>query len=311
MGLKVNLSVKVAGIVMRNPVIVAAGTFGYGEEYESFLNLNQLGAMVTKGITLQPRKGNPPPRIVETDCGLLNSIGLENVGLEVFIKEKLPFLQRFATPIIVNICGEKEEEYVQISERLDEVEAVSGLEVNVSCPNVEKGGMAFGREAGAVRRLVSKVRKATKLPLIVKLSPNVTDITAIAHAAEDGGADAVSLINTLLGMAIDIERRKPGLANITGGLSGPAIKPVALRMVWEVASVVELPVIGMGGIMTPEDAVQFLLAGATAVAVGTANFVNPRAALEIAQGIEEYLVKNKIPDVNRLREYGVKWKKQN
>lgn len=303
----VNLSVRVAGIKMRSPVMVASGTFGYGEEYEPLVDLNQLGAIVTKGITLQPRKGNPPPRIVETDCGLLNSIGLENVGLEVFIKEKLPFLQRFNTPIIVNICGEKEGEYVQISERLDKVEAVSGLEVNVSCPNVEKGGMAFGRETGTVHRLVQKIRKITKLPLIVKLSPNVTDITTMAQAAEDGGANGLSLINTLLGMAIDIERRKPCLANITGGLSGPAIKPVALRMVWEVTSVVKLPVIGMGGIMTAEDAVQFLLAGATAVAVGTANFVNPRAALEVVRGIEEYLVKNKIPDVNRLREYGARW----
>ena len=294
---------------MRSPVMVASGTFGYGEEYEPLVNLNQLGAIVTKGITVQPRKGNPPPRIVETSSGLLNSIGLENVGLEIFIKEKLPFLQRFNTPIIVNICGEKEEEYVHISERLDKVEAVSGLEVNVSCPNVEKGGMEFGREAGAVHRLVSKVRKVTKLPLIIKLTPNVTDITAIAQAAEDGGGDAVSLINTPLGMAVDIERRKPSLANVTGGLSGPAIKPVALRMVWEVANMVKLPIIGMGGIMTAEDAIEFLLAGATAVAVGTVNFVNPSAALEISRGIEEYLVKNKIRDVNKLRDYGARWKK--
>ena len=293
-----------AGIRMRCPVLVASGTFGYGEEYESLINLNRLGALVTKGITLKPCQGNPPPRLVETPAGLLNAIGLENVGLEVFIEEKLPFLGQFDLPIIVNICGEEEEEYMRLAERLDGVNEIAGLELNISCPNVKKGGLSFGREAGATRSLVAKVRRATKLPLLVKLSPNVTDIVSIGKAAEEAGANGLSLINTLLGMAIDIEEKRPKLANVTGGLSGPAIKPVALRLVWELARNVDLPIIGMGGIMTGEDALEFLLAGATAVAVGTANFVNPCAALDVVEGIRKYLEKKGIQDVNNLREYG-------
>lgn len=302
-----NLSVEVAGIKMRCPVMVASGTFGYGEEYESLIGLNRLGAIIAKGITLKPRPGNPSPRIVETPSGMLNAIGLENVGLEVFLGEKLSFLSKFAMPIIVNICGEEEEEYVQLAERLDSVDKIAGLELNISCPNVKKGGLSFGREAGTTGKLVAKVRKVTKLPLIVKLSPNVTDIVSIGRAAQEAGADGLSLINTLLGMAIDIEEKKPELANITGGLSGPAVKPVALHLVWELARSVDLPIIGMGGIMVGEDALEFLLAGATAVAVGTANFVNPQAALEVVEGIREYLKDKEIPDVNSLREYGRRW----
>jgi len=244
---------------------------------------------------------------VETPAGMLNAIGWENVGLQVFLEEKLPFLKRFNTPLIVNVCGKKEEEYVQIAERLDDREGVAGLELNISCPNVRSGGLSFGREAGATQKLVAGVRRVTKLPLIVKLSPNVTDIVSIGRAAQDAGADGLSLINTLVGIAVDIKTKRPKLTNITGGLSGPAIKPVALRSVWEVAGKVDLPIIGMGGIMTGEDAVEFLLAGATAVAVGTANFVNPHAALDVAEGIKEYLEENKIQDVNNLREYGRKW----
>ena len=287
--------------------MVASGTFGYGEEYESLIDLNQLGALVVKGITPKPRQGNPPPRLVETPAGMLNAIGWENVGLEVFLEEKLPFLSRFDVPIIVNICGEEEEEYVRVAERLDSVDKIAGLELNISCPNIKKGGLSFGREAGTTGRLVAKVRGATELPLIVKLSPNVADIVSIGGAAQEAGADGLSLINTLLGMAIDIEEKRPKLANITGGFSGPAIKPVALRLVWELARSVDLPIVGMGGIMTGEDALEFLLAGATAVAVGTANFVNPRAALEVVEGIRKYLEEKKIQDVNSLREYGRKW----
>jgi dihydroorotate dehydrogenase (NAD+) catalytic subunit len=287
--------------------MVASGTFGCGEEYDPLLDLNRLGALVVKGITFQPRRGNPPTRIVETPAGMLNAIGLENVGLEAFMENKLPFLSQFDVPVIVNICGAEEEEYVRIAERLDSAEEVSGLELNISCPNIKKGGLSFGREASSTRALVAKVRKVTGLPLLVKLSPNVTDITAIGQAAEEAGADGLSLINTLLGMSIDIREKRPRLANITGGLSGPAIKPVALRMVWEMAGKVNLPLVGMGGIMTGEDAVEFLLAGATAVAVGTANFVNPRAALDVVEGIKKYLQENDIRDVDSLREYGRKW----
>ena len=304
---EIDLSVTPAGIKMSCPVMVASGTFGCGEEYDSLLDLNRLGALVVKGITLQPRRGNPPTRIVETPAGMLNAIGLENVGLEVFMEKKLPFLSQFAVPVIVNICGADEEEYVRIAARLDGVEGIAGLELNISCPNIKKGGLSFGREAGTTRTLVAKVRKVTRLPLLVKLSPNVTDIAAIGRAAEEAGADGLSLINTLLGMSIDVREKKPKLANITGGLSGPAIKPVALRMVWELAGKVNLPLVGMGGIMTGEDAVEFLLAGATAVAVGTANFVNPRAALDVAEGIKTYLQENDIGNVNSLREYGRKW----
>ncbi|MEW6609348.1 MAG: dihydroorotate dehydrogenase [bacterium] len=286
-----DLTVNIASIKMKNPVMVASGTFGYGEEYAQLIDLNKLGAIVSKGITLAPRQGNPPPRIVETPCGMLNAIGLENVGVEKFIKEKLPYLRQFDTPLIANIAGKTVEEYVELARRLDGL--VDGLEINISCPNVAKGGLEFGQDASLTYQVVSNVRQVSKVPLITKLSPNVTDIKVIARAAEDAGTDAISLINTILGMAIDVNTRKPVLANITGGLSGPAIKPIALRMVFEVAKVVHVPIIGQGGIMNTTDALEFIIAGATAVAVGTANFVDPQLPLKIIAGIENYLRENK------------------
>jgi len=304
MGIKqevsINLCVNLAGIRMKNPVMVASGTFGYGEEYSSFFDLNELGAIVTKSITLLPSDGNPPPRIVETPAGTLNAIGLQNVGLEKFISEKMQFLRGLDIPVIVSISGEETNEYAELAERLSEVDGIAGLEVNISCPNVSKGGMIFGSDPQITHDLVKSVRGATELPLIVKLSPNVTDIVEIARAAEEAGANVLSLINTLLGMAIDINTRRPKLGNITGGLSGPAIRPVALRMVWQVAKSVNLPVIGMGGIMTAEDALEFIIAGARAVAVGTANFVNPVTAVEIISGIKDFMVQNNISDLNDL-----------
>jgi dihydroorotate dehydrogenase (NAD+) catalytic subunit len=296
----VSLNIDLAGIEMKNPVMVASGTFGYGEEYSQFLDLRELGAIVVKSISLLPRAGNQPPRIAETPAGMLNAIGLQNVGLERFTADKMPFLRDLGIPIIVSIAGEDLSEYVKLAENLSDVEGVAGLEVNISCPNVSKGGMSFGADPSVTSGLVQAIRAATELPLIVKLTPNVTDIAEIATAAAESGADALSLINTLLGMAIDIHTRQPKLANITGGLSGPAIRPVAVRMVWQAARVVDLPIIGMGGIMTAEDALEFLIAGARAVSVGTANFVNPLAALEIISGIEDFMVRNEIRDVNDL-----------
>ncbi len=292
--------VNIGGIEMKNPVMAASGTFGYGEEYADFVDLNQLGAIVLKGITREERAGNPPPRIIETPAGMLNAIGLQNVGVEAFIEKKLPYLAHFDVPIIVNISGEKVEDYVHLAERLDAVEGITGLEVNISCPNVERGGISSGVDANLTHQVVGSVRKSTKLPLIVKLSPNVTDITKIALSAEAAGADALSLINTLLGMAIDIKTRRPMLANITGGLSGPAVKPVAVCMVFKTAQAVQIPIVGMGGIMTTEDAIEFLIAGATAVAVGTANFMNPRASLDVVNGIRNFLIERGIPDVKEL-----------
>jgi len=292
-----NLSVTVAGLNLKNPVMTASGTFGYAREFESLMDLNRLGAIVVKGLALKPVKGNPPPRIVETACGMLNAIGLENVGVDSFAADKMPFLRTLAPPIIANIYGTSVEEYAALAERLDGIDGVAAVEVNISCPNVKAGGVVFGVDPVAAERVVRAVRERTRKPLIVKLSPNVTDISVIARSAEAGGADALSLINTITGMAIDIETRRPRLANITGGLSGPAIKPVALRMVWQVARTARVPVIGIGGIMRGEDAVEFLLAGATAVQVGTANFVNPRAALDIVAGIEAYLTRHGIGDV--------------
>ncbi|MEW6618941.1 MAG: dihydroorotate dehydrogenase [bacterium] len=286
-----DLTVNIASIKMKNPVMVASGTFGYGEEYAQLIDLNKLGAIVSKGITLAPRQGNPPPRIVETPCGMLNAIGLENVGVEKFIKEKLPYLRQFDTPLIANIAGKTVEEYVELARRLDGL--VDGLEINISCPNVAKGGLEFGQDSSLTYQVVSNVRQVSKVPLITKLSPNVTDIKVIARAAEDAGTDAISLINTIMGMAIDVNTRKPILANITGGLSGPAIKPIALRMVFEVAKAVHVPIIGQGGIMNTTDALEFIIAGATAVAVGTANFVDPQVPLKIIAGIENYLRENK------------------
>ena len=284
-----DMRVAIGGLQLRNPVMTASGTFGYAREFASLVDLNRLGAIIVKGISLQPRPGNPPPRIIETACGMLNAIGLENVGVEKFITEKLPYLRQLDTPVIVNILGDSIGDYVDLAARLDQAQGIAALEVNISCPNVKKGGVAFGTDASMAAAVTSGIRQATKLPVIVKLSPNVTDVTLIARAVEDAGADGVSLINTLLGMAIDIRSRKPRLANIVGGLSGPAIKPVALRMVWQTARAVSIPVIGIGGIGTTEDALEFLMAGATAVQVGTANFYQPTAATDIVTGLEQYV----------------------
>ena len=297
---KPNMSVTVAGIKLKNPVLTASGTFGYGEEFADFVDLNKLGGVIVKGVSLKPIKGNPPPRIWETPSGMLNAIGLENPGVDVFINEKLPYLRHFDTAVIVNIFGYSLEEYVDVAARLDNVPGVSGLEVNISCPNVKAGGIVFGTNGKAAFELLSAVRKATHLPVIAKLSPNVTDITEFARAAQDAGCDGLSLINTLLGMAIDVRCRKPRLANVTGGLSGPAIRPVAVRMVWQVAKAVSIPIIGMGGIVTGEDALEFILAGATAVAVGTSNFVNPRATLDVLDGIARLLHEQGVGDINDM-----------
>jgi dihydroorotate dehydrogenase (NAD+) catalytic subunit len=295
-----DLRVNVAGIRMANPVMTASGTFGYGAEFRDFIDLNRLGAIIVKGLSLTPARGNPPPRIVETPCGMLNAIGLENVGLDVFLKEKMPFLRTLRVPVIVNIYGRSVEEYAELAARLDGEAGIAGLEINISCPNVKAGGVAFGVDPDAAARVVSAVRRNTRRPLMVKLSPNVTDITVIARRVEDAGADAISLINTLTGMAVDIATRRPRLANVTGGLSGPAIRPVALRMVWQVASAIRIPVVGIGGIMTAEDALEFLIAGATAVQVGTANFVNPSATVAIIDGIAAYLEEQGMASIETL-----------
>jgi len=285
---------------MRNPVMTASGTFGYGSEYADFVDLNRLGAVVVKGVTSVPWPGNPMNRIMETPSGMLNAIGLQNVGVDGFISEKLPYLNEFDVPVIVNVCGKTVEEYLLVVEKLNNVDGVAGVELNISCPNLDCGGMSFGVDPTLAHQLVSKVREKTDLPLLVKLSPNVTDITVIARAVEDGGADALSAINTLLGMAINAKTRKPEIANVTGGLSGPAIKPVALRLVWEVYKSVSLPIVGMGGIMNGTDAVEFFIAGASAVAVGTANFINPQASLEVVDGIGDYLEKMEMTSVKEL-----------
>ncbi|MDI6889513.1 MAG: dihydroorotate dehydrogenase [Thermodesulfovibrionales bacterium] len=295
-----DLTVNIGHLKLKNPVMTASGTFGYGEEYSEFVDLNRLGAVVVKGISLEPREGNPPPRICETPCGMLNTIGLQNVGLKRFLKEKLPYLRRFDTPVIVNILGNTVREYVRLSEALDNA-GVDGIELNVSCPNVKKAGMIFGTDKKTLAMLVSKVRQSVKRAvLITKLSPSVSSIQEFSKIAEDSGSDAVSLINTISGMAIDIETGKPKLSNITGGLSGPAIKPIAVRMVWETYNAVKIPIIGMGGIMSAEDAIEFMLAGATAVAVGTANFANPEATVAIISGIEEYLGKKGMRGVKEI-----------
>jgi dihydroorotate dehydrogenase (NAD+) catalytic subunit len=282
---------------MANPVCTASGTFGYGLEFSPHLDLSRLGAIAVKGLSLLPAPGNPPPRIVETASGMLNAIGLENIGVEAFCAKKLPLLARFRTPVIANIYGTTMEEYARVAERLDREEGIAGIELNISCPNVKKGGVAFGADPKAAARVTRAVREKTGKTLIVKLSPNTARIADIALAAEDAGADALSAINTLTGMAVDISTRRPRLANITGGLSGPAIKPVALRMVYETCRAVRVPVMGVGGISNAVDALEFLMAGATAVQVGTANFVNPRAALDIADGISAWLAQNNIKDV--------------
>ncbi len=297
---KTSLGVNIVGIELKNPVMTASGTFGYAREFEHLVDLNRLGAIIVKGLSLESTRGNPPPRVVETPCGMLNAIGLENVGLATFVNEKLPFLTTLATPIFVNIYGKSIPEYAELAARLDTIEGISGIEVNISCPNVKSGGMAFGAFPESAAEVVRSVRGRTTKLLMVKLSPNVTDITDIARSVEDAGADSISLINTITGMAVDIESRRPKLANITGGLSGPAIKPVALRMVWQVVQTVKIPVIGIGGIMTARDALEFLMVGATAVQIGTANFINPRATIDIIEGIERFLKEKDIPDVKDI-----------
>ena len=280
---------ELAGIRMKNPVMVASGTFGWGREYSDYYDLNKLGAIVTKSITLLPREGNPPPRLVETAAGMLNSIGLQNEGIDHFLKEDLVFLGKFDAPTIVNIAGETVEEYAELARRLSKETIIKGIEVNISCPNVKQGGMSFGVDPELTKQVISAVKKATRQPVIAKLTPNVTDITVIAKAAAEAGADALSLINTLVGMSIDIETGDSRLGTRTGGLSGPAIKPIAVRMVYEVSRAVTVPVIGIGGIMTGSDAIEFFLAGAKAVQVGTANFVDTEAPIKVIKGIEDYV----------------------
>ena len=295
-----DLTVTIGHLKLKNPVMTASGTFGYGEEYSEFIDLNKLGAIIVKGISLKPMEGNPPPRICETPCGMLNAIGLQNVGLKKFLKEKLPHLRTFNTNIIINILGNSLNEYVKLSKALDEA-GVDGIELNVSCPNVKKGGIAFSTEKKILAKLIAKVRQTVnKAIVITKLPPNVSNMREFAKVAEDSGSDAISLINTIPGLAIDIETWNPKLANTTGGLSGPAIRPVAVRMVWEASHAVSIPVIGIGGIMNEQDAIEFFLAGATAIQVGTANFVNPQATVHIIKGIEEYLKRKEIYDIKAV-----------
>jgi dihydroorotate dehydrogenase (NAD+) catalytic subunit len=298
--LRPNLAVEVAGIAMKNPVMPASGTFGYGEEYAPFLDLNNLGAIITKGLSLKPKAGNPTPRIAETTSGMLNAIGLQNVGIDVFIKHKLPFLREINTPVIANFFGNTLKEYGEVARRLSEFPELAGVELNISCPNVKQGGIVFGTDPKAAHQAVSIVRKNLDKPLIVKLTPNVTDITVIARAVEEAGADAISCINTLTGMSIDVRTRKPKIANRTGGLSGPAIRPIAVRLVHQVVQAVKLPVIGVGGIMCAEDALEFLIVGASAVQVGTANFIDPTAMQTIIDGLEDFCVANNISDIRQL-----------
>lgn len=294
-----NMSVNLAGVELKNPVMTASGTFGSGIEYSNLVDLNRLGAVVTKGVANVPWSGNPTPRIAETYGGMINAIGLQNPGIDVFVERDIPFLKKYDTKIIVNVCGKSKEDYVEVVKRLAD-EPVDMLEINISCPNVKEGGIAFGQKADAAYEITKAVKAAAKQPVIMKLSPNVTDITEMARAVEAGGADVVSLINTLTGMKIDINRRTFAVANKTGGLSGPAVKPVAVRMVYQVANAVKIPVIGMGGIMTAEDALEFILAGATAVSVGTANFTNPRATVDVIDGIADYMTRNHVEDIAEL-----------
>ena len=294
------LAVSIAGVTLKNPVMTASGTFGSGMEYSEFFDLSKLGAVVTKGVADVPWAGNPTPRVCETASGMLNAIGLQNPGIDMFCERDLPFLRKYDTQIIVNVCGHSEEEYLRVVDRLAEEEGVALLEINISCPNVKQGGIAFGTDPRAVEAITKAVKARAKQPIIMKLSPNVTDIKVMARAAEAGGADAISLINTLTGMKIDIERGRFALANRTGGLSGPAIKPVAVRMVYEASGAVSIPVIGMGGISCAEDAIEFMMAGARAVSVGTANFRNPTVTVEIAEGIRDFLVRKNISDVNEI-----------
>ena len=294
-----NTQINLAGIKMKNPVTVASGTFGYGREFSEFFDLSKLGGIITKGTSLKPKSGNKPSRVCETASGMLNSIGLQNPGVEYFAENDLPFLKKFDTAIIVNACGSTVEEYVELCKILNTLD-IDGVELNLSCPNVKEGCMAFGNTYEGVKHVTSEVRKVLDKPLIVKLTPNVTDIASIAKGVEDGGADAVSLINTLLGMKIDIDKRKPVLANNTGGLSGPAIKPVAVRMVYQVAQAVNIPILGMGGIINGDDAIEFMLAGATAISIGAGNFIDPYTSINTVKGIEDYMKKHNIDDINEI-----------
>jgi dihydroorotate dehydrogenase (NAD+) catalytic subunit len=295
-----SLQVTLGKLELTNPIILASGTVGYGEEYGRLFDLNQLGAITVKGLSLKPRAGNPAPRLCETPSGLLNSIGLHNVGLKVFLSDKLPFLRSKNLKVLVNVFGETIEEYIELTESLSQADGVHALELNISCPNTKKGGLSFGSDLAATTALVGAVRRSTSLPLFVKLSPNVADPVPFAKACEDQGADGLSLINTIRGMAIDVDTRRPKLTTVIGGLSGPAIRPIAVRMVWEVTRAMRLPVIGMGGIATADDAVEFLLAGASAVAIGSANFADPAASLKVLAGLEQYMVRHRVTDVRQL-----------
>ncbi|MDY0216084.1 MAG: dihydroorotate dehydrogenase [Bacteroidales bacterium] len=296
----VDLSIKIKDLHFKNPVMTASGTFGYGTEFEDFMNISDLGGIIVKGTTLHHREGNPYPRMAETASGMLNAVGLQNKGVDYFIEHIYPQIRHYQTNVIVNVSGSQVEDYVQVAEKLNDLEDIPAIELNISCPNVKEGGMAFGTSCASAQTVISEVRKAYKKTMIVKLSPNVTDIVSIAKTAEDNGADAISLINTLLGMAIDAEKRKPILSTVTGGLSGPAVKPVALRMVWQVSKAVKVPIIGLGGIMNAQDAIEFFLAGATGIQVGTANFIDPAISSKIVIGIEDYLKRhhfNSIYDI--------------
>lgn len=295
-----NTKVTIAGVEFKNPVMTASGTFGSGMEYGEFVDLNKLGAVVTKGVANVPWPGNPTPRVAETYGGMLNAIGLQNPGIDVFIERDLAFLKQYDTKVIVNVCGKSIEDYVEVVERLSDEDSVDMLEINVSCPNVKEGAIAFGQKADALSRITSEIKKKAKQPVIMKLSPNVTDITEMAKAAEAAGADALSLINTITGMKIDIHRRCFALANKTGGMSGPAIKPVAVRMVYQVANAVDIPIIGMGGIANAEDAIEFMMAGATAVSIGAMNFINPYTTVETVEGIEQFMKEKGVEDINSL-----------
>lgn len=294
-----NTRVNLAGVLLKNPIMTASGTFGSGQEYSEFVDLNKLGAVVTKGVANVPWPGNPTPRVAEVYGGMLNAIGLQNPGIDVFVQRYIPFLTHYDTRIIVNVCGKTASDYIEVVERLAE-QPVDMLEINISCPNVKEGGIAFGQNAASVEEITKEVKKYAKQPVIMKLSPNVTDITEMAKAAEAGGADVISLINTLTGMKIDVNRRKFALANRTGGMSGPAVHPIAVRMVYQAAQAVNIPIIGMGGVQSTEDALELILAGATAVSVGTANFTNPAATIDIINGIQDYMENNGVEDINEL-----------
>lgn len=294
-----NTRVNLAGVLLKNPIMTASGTFGSGQEYSEFVDLNKLGAVVTKGVANVPWPGNPTPRVAEVYGGMLNAIGLQNPGIDVFVQRDIPFLTHYDTRIIVNVCGKTTSDYIEVVERLSE-QPVDMLEINISCPNVKEGGIAFGQNAASVEEITKEVKKYAKQPVIMKLSPNVTDITEMAKAAEAGGADVISLINTLTGMKIDVNRRKFALANRTGGMSGPAVHPIAVRMVYQAAQAVNIPIIGMGGVQSTEDALELILAGATAVSVGTANFTNPAATIDIINGIQDYMENNGVEDINEL-----------